>query len=81
VSANAGAVRRAIGRKPGPGYARLPAPEGGRQEAAVAALTEIDAALSRLAAIQEAGIHETGPATGPWGPEGRSVETADTAGR
>jgi hypothetical protein len=50
VSANIGAVRRAIGRKPGPAYHRLP-PREGDAPAGVAALTEIDSAMSALAAL------------------------------
>jgi hypothetical protein len=55
VSANVGAVRRAIGRKPGPGpayrwLAPLP-PREGDAPAGVAELTEIDSAMSTLAAL------------------------------
>lgn len=73
VSANVGAVRRAIGRKPGPGpgpaYRWLP-PREGDAPAGVAELTEIDSAMSRLAALfpTPGAERPTPPARPPPGP-------------
>ena len=48
VAANVGAIRRAIGRKPGAPYKK--APSDGRTTAGTA-LSDLDAALARLAVI------------------------------
>jgi len=65
VSANVGAVRRAIGARPGTPYRRLPAPKSSGGQGAVAAMFAMDRSLADLDRIYRAPVAESEPVPEP----------------